>query len=146
MTSYPNPWDFYNHNEELSSGKHRIEYSDIREIAMGSPLTGSCHWIDENSTKTFLGNNFGGPAIWNEDGTLVAIPKWTKKFLKGTVQLLTILNIKEKEIIQYKKTFDLIQVTEFKNGELTAIDHRGNRPEKIVFKLNQEKIKLKRKL
>ena len=146
MTTYPNPWDFCNGNKEMSSGKNRIEYLGKMEIAMGSPLIGSCQWIDENDIKTFLGGSFAGPPIWNEEGTLVAIPKWTKKFLKGTVQQITILDIVEKEIIQFKKTFKLLQFTGFKNEKINAIDSPIYNPLKIEFDLKKESVKSRKKI
>ncbi|WP_224490968.1 hypothetical protein [Robertkochia flava] len=146
MTTYPNPWDFHNGIKELNSTDNRIKYFGLKEIAMGSPLIGSCQWIDENEIKTFLGDNFGGPAIWNEDGTMAAIPKWTKKFLKGTVQIITILDVKKKEVIQYKRTFNLLQFTGFKNEKLKAINSPRNNPKKIVFDIKNEKVKSTRKL
>ncbi|MAD96108.1 MAG: hypothetical protein CMB99_02165 [Flavobacteriaceae bacterium] len=146
--TYPNPWDFQNESKELISPdqENKIEYSDLGEIAMGAPLGGYCEWVDKNGIKTKLDEWFGGPAIWNTEGTKVAIPTWTRKFLKGTVQRLSILDINEREIIKYKKTFDVLDLRRFDKNEIYGYDSPIHKTKTVKFDLTNERIIERKKI
>jgi hypothetical protein len=138
--TYPNPWDFYTGNEELASpdGVHKIEYSDLGEIAMGAPLGGYCEWIHKEGEKIKLNGWFGGPPIWNMDGTKIAIPTWTRKFLKGTVQQISILDIEKREIIRFKKIFRVLDLRTFERNEICGYDSPIHKTKTVKFDLTKE--------
>ena len=146
--TYPNPWDFCNENLQLTSvdGKNKIEYYSLAEIAMGSPLSGFCYWINQNGNKIKLNEQFGGPAIWNSDGTKVAIPTWTRKFFKGTVQQITILDTTKREIVRYKKIFDVLDLRTFHENEICGYDSPIYRTKTVQFDLTKERIIERKKI
>ena len=142
ITSYPNPWNFSNGNNELISldGKNRLKYSELGEIAMGAPLGGYCHWIDENGQETKLKKWFGGPAIWSSDGNKVAIPTWSRKLLKGTVQQITILDLTTRELTRYQKTFDVLDLRTFDKNIICGYDSPIYKTKTVTFNLDEERI------
>ncbi len=142
INTYPNPWDFYNGNKELVSPNelNKIEYSDLGEIAMGAPLGGYCEWTNQNGEKIKLSGWFGGPAIWNTNGTKIAIPTWTRKFLKGTVQQISILDIEKREIIRFKKIFNVLDLRTFDQNEICGYDSPIYRTKTVKFDLTKERI------
>lgn len=148
LDSYPNPWDFNNENKELTSlnGANKIEYLDLGEIAMGAPLGGSCQWIDKDGQITELKKWFGGPAVWNSDGTKVAIPTWTKKFFKGTVQQISILDVTTRELICYSKTFDVLDLRTFEKNEICGYESPIHKTKTVKFDLHKERIAEREKI
>lgn len=142
INNYPNPWNFYNENKELISpdGLNKIEYYDLGEIAMGAPLGGYCEWKNQSGKKIKLNGWFGGPAIWNTNGTKIAIPTWTKKFLKGTVQQISILDIEKREIIRFKKIFSVLDLRTFDQNEICGYDSPIYRTKTVKFDLTKERI------
>ncbi len=148
INTYPNPWDFYNGNKELTSpdGLNRIEYYDLGEISMGAPLAGFCQLINQNGEKIKLSGRFGGPAIWNTDGTKIAIPTWTRKFLKGTVQQISVLDIKKQEIIRFKKVFDVLDLRTFDQDEICGYDSPIYKTRTVKFDLTKERTVERKKI
>ena len=148
LGSYPNPWDFNNENKELTSlnGANKIQYSDLGEIAMGAPLGGYCQWINKDGQTTKLNKWFGGPAVWNTLGTKVAIPTWTKKFLKGTVQQISILDVTTRELICYSKTFDVLDLRTFEGNVICGYDSPIHKTKTVTFNLDEERISEREKI
>jgi hypothetical protein len=148
LDSYPNPWSFHNENKELTSldGKNKIEYSDLGEIAMGAPLGGYCQWIDQKGQVTKLKKWFGGPAVWNSEGTKVAIPTWTKKLLRGTVQQIVILDVVKRELTRYKKTFDVLDLRTFNQNEICGYESPIYKTKTVKFDLLKEGISEREKI
>ena len=148
INKYPNPWEFHNGSNELTSsdGENKIEYSDLTEIGMGAPLAGSCHWIDKNGYKTSLNKRFGGPPIWNTKDTKVAIPIWTRKTFKGNVQQIAILDITNREFVRYKKVFKVLHLRTFENNAIHGYDSPINRPKTLNFDLTREPIAERKKI
>lgn len=148
INTYPNPWDFYNGNKELTSsdGVNKIQYSDLGEIAMGAPLGGHCEWTNSNGEKIKLNGWFGGPAIWNTNGTKIAIPTWTRKFLKGTVQQISILDIEKREIVRFKKKFNVLDLRTFDQNEICGYDSPLYRAEIVKFDLTKERVVERKKI
>src|SRR5689334_12157098 len=92
---YPNPWNFSNSDNNLTSfdGQYKIEYGDLVEIGMGAPIAGQCFLTTKNDLKILLNKWCGGPIAWETKSNKVALPIWTRKFLKGTVQQIAIADI-----------------------------------------------------
>lgn len=139
---YPNSWDFYNGNKEFISpdGLNKIEYYNLNELAMGSPLGGYCEWINKNGERIKLNGCYGGPAIWNTNGTKIAIPTWTRKFLKGTVQQISILDIEKREIVLFKKVFSVLDLRTFDQNEICGYDSPIYKTKTVKFDLTSQKI------
>ena len=148
INKYPNPWNFDNSSNELTSPNkfNKIEYVDLREIVMGGPLCGYCIWKNKNGKNLKMNELFGGPVIWNSEGTKVAIPTWTKKFLKGTVQQISVLDIQKREIIKYKKTFNVLDLRTFSNNEICGYDSPIYNTKIVKFDLDYEKIVEKKEI
>jgi hypothetical protein len=69
------PWDFSNHDENLSlnnKGK-RIEYGDLKEVGMSAPLGGPGFLVDTTGRHQ-IHDWCGGPPIWEVEGDRIAIP------------------------------------------------------------------------
>lgn len=86
--NYPNPWDFPNKNvNDLNEEfKFIFMFSNLNEIGMGAPLSGTCKLSINGFKNIKIGNNCGGPIISNSTGDKVAIPIWEKSFFNGTFQ------------------------------------------------------------
>lgn len=144
----PNPWDFHNGNKELTSpdGLNKIGYNDLGEIAMGAPLGGCCEWTNQDGEKIKLSGWYGGPAIWNTDGTKIAIPTWTRKFLNGTVQQISILDIKKREIVRFKKVFNVLDLRTFDQNEIYGYDSPIYQTKTVKIDLTKERIAERKKI
>ena len=148
LNIYPNPWDFFNGNPQLISndGINKIEYDNLMEIAMGAPLGGPCSWINQTGEKQILEKWCGGPALWNTTGTKVAIPGWTRKFLRGTVQQIMVLDIEKRELIRYKKIFNVLDLRTFDGNEICGYDSPMYRKKIVRFDLLAEKVTERKKI
>jgi len=95
--TYPTPWDFSNDNKALTSpnNNYKVGYYDLNEIAMGAPIGGKCFLEIANKKKVLINNWCGGPAVWETDGQLIAIPIWQRKSWEGTVQQIGIVDIEK---------------------------------------------------
>lgn len=145
---YPNAWDFPNENSNGLNidNKATLEYSNLNEIGMGAPLGGYCCLTDNKGQKTALNEWLGGPAIWSTDGMKVAIPTWIRNFLKKPLQQITILDIVNREIIRYKRTFNVLDIRTFDKNEIYGYDSPIYRRKTVKFDLNKERILERRKI
>ena len=73
---YPNAWDFPNENSNKLKNENsaNLEYSNLIEIGMGAPISGICKLNKKGKNIVLIGNNCGGPALWDESGLKIAIP------------------------------------------------------------------------
>jgi len=140
-TAYPNPWDFRNTDKSLKSKDNRfkIEYYDLSEIAMGAPLGGKSFLTTEDGKKTKIGDWCAGPAIWDSNYELVAIPVWERKILKGTIQKLIILNLTNGLVKKFRKSFSVLDIRGFENGIIYGYDSPRHNPKVIEFNMFNEK-------
>ncbi len=138
----PNPWNFDNNDKSLksSTGDLRIEYHDLNEIAMGAPLGGKCFLITDLENKTLISDWCAGPACWNADYTMIAIPIWEKTLFRGTIQKLIVVDLISGKIIKYKKTFQVLDIRKFENGIISGYDSPIHKPNLIEFDITKEKI------
>ncbi|MBI3234515.1 MAG: hypothetical protein HYZ42_10830, partial [Bacteroidetes bacterium] len=72
----------------------------------------------------------GGLPIWNKNENIVAIPLWTKNWLKGTIQRIAVLEPKTKQVSVFKKAFSVIQFDNFVGTTITLIDDPLNKNKK----------------
>lgn len=144
---YPNPWNFDNSEGQFISidGVNSLEYSDLNEVGMGAPLGGKCDWIND-VRRVPLGTWCAGPAIWNREGNLAAIPIWTRSFWKGTHQKLTLLNSRTGELTTFKSRFAVIDLRSFDNAIIYGYDSPIHKRQKLTFKIESEKIESIQKL
>lgn len=142
------PWDFDNSVPELLSpnGKNKIEYLNLYEIAMGAPLTGKAYLINHKNEKTLINSSCGVPPIWNSTGDKFAIPIWTKKLSRGTVQKIGVVDIEKNEITAFRRTFNVIAFSGFDGNEIHGIDSPINKPKPFVFNTKNEKVDYKEQI
>ena len=145
---HSNPWDFSNAEERMFSHdrQNRIEYGDLIEFSMGSPLAGVCYWIDSNNGKHLIGDQCGGPPIWNITGDKVAVPLWKWTLLKGTIQKLVIVDIIKNEWTLYKRVFRVLDLRSFENNLIGGYDSPIYNTVSLQFDLNGEEIEKRKQI
>lgn len=141
--SYPNPWDFNNQVKQMFSPfeNNHLEYYNLQEIAMGSPIRGICYLIDKDERKIFLGDCFGGPPVWETEGHLVAIPIWSHRIFKGLIQRIAIFDLDTYKMTVYSKTFRVLDLKSFSGSEISGFDSPIYNTKVVKFNLKSEKIK-----
>ena len=139
------PWDYENESPLAfaPNGKDRIIYEDLHEIGMGAPLTGKAFLINSNNEKLLINQSCGVPPIWNAEGNKCAIPIWTKKLFKGTVQKIGVVDIKNKELTVFRKTFEIIELNAFHENLIQGINSPMHKSKSLIFNLKKEKIDYK---
>ena len=140
--NYPNPWDFDNTDKTLVSSDnfHKVVYNDLNEIAMGAPIGGQCYLETVDNKKIKIHDWCGGPVVWETDGQLLAIPIWTRKFLKGTVQQIGILDTRTMELKLFAKTFRVLHFRSFDKTTIYGYDSPIHKTTTISFDIEKEKI------
>jgi hypothetical protein len=136
-----NPWTFSNNDRALSSPDmtKRIEYGELKEIAIGSPLVGQCFLIDAG-IKYELANFCAGPPIWETEGKLVAIPIWARKLFTGTVQQIIIVDTIKRTRTLYRNTFRVLDLHSFTKNIVYGYDSPIYKTKEIAFDINKSKI------
>ncbi|MGV3587290.1 MAG: hypothetical protein ACO1OF_09830 [Adhaeribacter sp.] len=142
MDTYPNPWEFNNGDKKLTSytGKYKLEYYNLNEIAMGAPIGGECYVITEDNTKLKIGSWFAGPPVWETSSNLLTIPKWTRTILKGTVQKIVIADIDSKKIFIFSPIFNVLDLRTFDKNIIYGCDSPIYQPKVVSFDINTAKI------
>ena len=114
---YPNPWNF---EEQLPAPKtgHQLEYDQVGEIAMSSPLIGDLYLILNTGEKIHISKSAGGPAIWDKVGLKAAYPVWTKT----RSQQLQVLDIAAGKIITYAQVFRVLDLERFEGDVIIGVD------------------------
>ncbi|WP_162427083.1 hypothetical protein [Pontibacter pudoricolor] len=146
--SLSNPWAFDNADEQMFSPnkQNRIEYGELIELAMGSPLAGECYWYDSNNRRHKISSLCGGPPIWNPEGTMVAIPVWRRTLFKGTIQQLSVLDVLKSEWTLYKRTLRVLDLRSFRNEIISGYDSPIYATTSLHFDLNREEVEKRRKI
>ena len=134
------PWDFHNNDKKLFSPDelHKVTYYDLNEIAMGAPLGGQCSLQTSDNKSLNIYNWCGGPPVWQTDGKLVAIPLWIRKFFKGTVQQIGIVDIGKLELTIYWKTFRVLDLRSFEKGIISGYDSPIHKTTSLTFDIENE--------
>ena len=140
--TYPNPWDFSNNDKALTSpnNNYKLVYYDLNEIAMGAPIGGKCLLEIANKKKVLINNWCGGPAVWETDGQLIAIPIWQRKSWKGTVQQIGIVNTEKMELKIFSKVFRVLDLRSFNKTTISGYDSPIHNQSIVDFNIEQEKI------
>lgn len=141
METYPNPWNFENNDAKLvsSNNLYKVLYEELNEIGMGAPLGGKC-FIEVNKEKMKIHDWCGGPPAWETNGELLAIPIWNKRFWKGTIQQIGIVNVKTKELKIYSKTFAVLDLRTFDKTIVYGYDSPIHKTKTLIFDIEKEKI------
>jgi|LakMenEpi03Aug12_release.lakeMendotaPanAssembly.Ray.scaffolds.fasta_scaffold920907_1 hypothetical protein len=141
IASY-NPWDFSTNSPQTYSydKTHRIIYHDLREIAQGSPLKGKAFLLNDLDVTKLIDETAGGLPIWNKTKNVVAIPLWTKNWLKGTLQRIAVVNATTNHASVFKRQFSVIQFEDFSENIITFIDDPLNKNKKISFDILAEAV------
>lgn len=137
MNPNPDPWNFLNTDENLKAlnGKFKVEYGELHEIAMGAPIGGPCFLVTDGK-KTKLSDWCGGPIVWNDASTKIALPIWTK----DRAQKIAIVDVASKTITTYKKEFRVLHFDGFQDNYLLGIDSPIHRTEELNFNIDTEEI------
>lgn len=144
--TYPNPWNFHNIDKSLLSSDqfHKVVYYDLNEIAIGAPIGGSCYLETvDHSKKVKIHDWCGGPAIWEKEGYLLALPIWTRTVLKGTVQQIGILDLRTMELKIFAENFRVLNIRSFENTVIYAYDSPIYQTKKVIFDIKKQKIETK---
>ncbi|WP_108423986.1 hypothetical protein [Flagellimonas amoyensis] len=139
---YPNPWDFpiENPNGKENENKATLIYSDLKEIGMGSPLSGKCKVIINDAKEILITENCGGPAIWTRNGLKVAMPIWDKSFFGGTHQKIGIVDLEKLTISKYKRKFQVLDLRSFGGKNIIGFDSPIHKMKKLGFNYINEPI------
>jgi hypothetical protein len=144
MNNYPNHWDFSNIDKNTYSfdKKYKIEFDELNEIAMGSPIGGKCY-ITYGNERKLLNDWCGGPILWNNENYKVVLPIWTRKFLKGTVQKIGVADIKKITLTIYKEIYSVLDLRTFDGNIISGYEspiHKTKTLNLEITKLKVEKI------
>jgi hypothetical protein len=143
MSNEITPSTFSNKDKYNTSpnGKYKIIYENLQEIAMGGPLSSRCTFDIEEENYS-IPYNFGGPPIWNEKGTALALPMWT---VDRQVKLV-IVDCERKHYIIYEKNFTANHITKFEDTivEFTHSEFHNFKIETVD--VSKEKIELQNSL
>lgn len=139
---YPNPWNFSNTDKNLISndGQFRIEFGELNEIGMGAPIGGQCFLVTNSNDKVLLSQGCGGPIIWETKNNKVALPIWTRKFLKGTVQQIAVADIETRTLTIYSKTFSVLDLRSFDANNIYGYDSPIYKTQTLSLDLSKMKI------
>ena len=139
---YPNPWDFPHKNtkEQEDKSKATLEYYNLNEIAMGGPLRGNAKIIFIDSKEIQIPSTCGGPAIWAQDGSQLAIPIWEKDLFIGVFQRIGIIDLKNQTLIKYKEKFSILDLRSFKKNFIRGYDSPIHKTKSFKFDCKNEPI------
>ncbi len=126
------PWDF-NETKVSPNKLYALTFQLISEIAMGGPLLGN-YVLEIDDKKYTLPGSYGGPVIWNNFSSKVAIPKWTDNRL----QKITIIDIKKKKLLTSKRTFKVLELKKFEGNIIKGIDSPIYKAIEFEFNLVEE--------
>ena len=139
---YPNSWDFPEENSNNLKDENNaiLEYSSLCEIGMGAPISGICKLRKKDGSAFLVGENCGGPSLWNESGLKVAVPFWEKSFFRGKIQKIGIVDLEKNTLTKFKKKFRVLNLETFENNKIKGIDSPIYKSKTIEFEIENEKI------
>lgn len=134
---YPNAWDFSNIDQQAHSPnkRYRIEYSNLNEFHMGSPMGGECYLVGNNNEKCLIDEWCGGPPVWSQDNK-VAIGKW----VANGIQKIYLVDPVKMEITVFKEVFTIVNLRDFADGIIRGVESPVYKPMDIVFDTQTAKI------
>lgn len=145
---YPNPWNFDNAGKAFVSpgNLYQVVYADLGEVGMGAPLGGACFLETPGNKKIKIHDWCGGPPAWETDGHLVAIPVWTRKFMKGTVQQMAVVNTTTMELTIYARIYRVLDLHGFDKKIIEGFDSPTYQTATVTFDIEKEDIESVTKL
>jgi hypothetical protein len=139
--TYSNPWNFSNSDLKLFAldQTRRIEYGELNEVGMGAPLGGQCYLI-EDGQRVLVSKWCAGPPAWETQGWSVALPVWTRKLFKGTVQQIAVVDIVSKVVTYYKETFEVLDLRSFDKNVIYGYDSPIHNTRTVAFDITKAKV------
>lgn len=107
---------------------------------MGAPIGGQCFLETVDKKKVKINDWCGGPPAWETEGQLLAIPIWTRKLLKGTVQQIGVLDTGNMVLKIFRKTFRVLDIRSFDKTTIYGYDSPIYKTEILNFDIEKEKI------
>jgi len=101
------------------------------EIAMGSPLRGTCY-IETRTGKIELGHNCGCPAVWSDDNRYLALPLWTDQL----DQRIAIVDFEDMVMRRMKGVYRVLHIKSFEDGIVYGVDSPIHRKEYFEIDIN----------
>ena len=100
---------------------------------MVAPMSGKCKVKLNDNKEVLIPENWGGPAIWTQNGQQVAILIWDRSFFGGTFQRIGIVDLKKQTLTKYKKKFRVFDSTSFSGNSIIGYDSPIHRIKKLEF-------------
>ena len=102
---------------------------------MGAPIGGSCYLYQKNK-KIKISNWAGGPVIWDETSTRLALPLWTSE----RKQQIGILDLINSTLTIYQQPFRVLQLSHFDDRYIIGIDSPIYQSKAVHFDYTKEVI------
>ncbi len=135
-----NPWDFPDIIKAPFSNDHyNIVYDNLNEIVMGAPLSGAC-FLELKQKKVFIYEECGGPPVWETNGQFIAIPIWTRKFFKGTIQQIGIVDITTLKLQIFSQIFEVLDLKSFDSKIISGQNSPIHKQSNVIFDIEKEKV------
>ncbi|MFT2011608.1 hypothetical protein ACMA1I_23285 [Pontibacter sp. 13R65] len=97
-------------------GSKKLEYYNLTEFAMSSPLMGECFLVN-GAKKITIDEKCTGPPVWSSDSRYVAVPVWRFRLPKGNPQ----------KVLVYDTELDISFISEERFNVLTLLEVDGQR-------------------
>lgn len=122
-------WSFGLVHESVATGV-KLQYDDLHEFNMGSPLSGRLT-IYIGSKSYTPEDRFGGPPVFNEVGSRIAIPLWKR----NRNQQLILVDCINQTLSYLPREFRVLELDEYRNGKILGIDSPAYKP--FEFEVNE---------
>jgi hypothetical protein len=136
----PSPWNLENSDSILFSpdGRMKVQYRNLYEIKMGSPLAGE-GIIEYNNSQILIDKMCACPPIWSNSSQFLAIPIWTN----GMAQEIGVIDVQKFEIWISKAIYRVVHFSTFYNNFLEGTDSPVYMPKN--FRLDIAKMEFRKK-
>ena len=111
-----------------ANGELTATIVDTREIAMGSPTSGSL-----TISNGMIFQRCNPSIVWSDDSQFLAVPQWT--FLRD--QRLLVIAPKENRFGYAKGIFRVLELHSFSDGKIKGIDSPIYQPCEIEMDINE---------
>jgi hypothetical protein len=100
-------------------GAWTVSYSDVNEIAMGAPVSGTLTLSNGMEIR-----RCNGSFVWAEDSRYLAVPQWTK----SRMQRLVVVDLPRRRACYAGGEFSVLELHSFEHGVVAGIDSPVHRP------------------
>lgn len=130
----PTPWNIENNHNILFSpcGKMKVQYRNLYEFAMGSPLVGEAI-IEVGKLQYLVDEMCACPPVWSSTSQLLAIPIWTQ----GRAQEIGIIDVQKFEMRISRATYRVVHFASFCGNVLHGTDSPLHQPKNFAFDIRQ---------